>query len=328
MHKPVIFMFSGQGSQYYQMGRELYEKQPHFREWLQKGDRFVQEYAGFSIIEKIYDSDKKCSVPFNRTLCTHPAIFMVEYSLGQLLLAQGIEPDYVLGASMGSFAALTLTGALSFEQGLIAVIEQARCLEKQCCPGGMIAILNNPMVFYQTGWLHRQSNLAGVNFCKHFVVSGPKKNMFEIQQAFKHTSTATQALHVSHSFHSSWIDPAQTCYNEFLQTLSYQTPCIPFICCINSEIMVNIPHTYLWTTIRETIRFQETITRLEATQPVIYVDLGPSSTLVTLVKYNLIPQSRSELFPIMTQVGKDLANLEKILNKIKNKRGNGNFNHF
>ena len=123
--KPVIFMFPGQGSHYYHMGRELFEKQPYFRAWMLKGDRLVQERLGCSVLEHLYGLENKKTTPFTRTLLTYPAVFLVQYSLAQTLLEQGLEPDYVLGVSMGSFAALAVAGVLSYEEALLAAIEQA-----------------------------------------------------------------------------------------------------------------------------------------------------------------------------------------------------------
>jgi acyl transferase domain-containing protein len=287
MRKPIIFIFSGQGSQYYQMGRELYEKELHFRTWMLKGDRWIQETAGFSVLAHLYDPAHQKGAPFTRTLFSHPAIFLVEYSLAQTLRAAGVEPDYVLGASMGSFAALAVAGILTFEQALQAVIVQAQCVEACCQPGGMMAILDNPTLFDQASWLYQRSILAGVNFDKHFVISADLRELSDIQQALKQLSILTAVLPVSYAFHSRLIDPAQASYNNFLQTLTYRPPQIPFICCNNATELMAIPKNYLWTIIREPIQFRQTVASMEARHAWTYIDLGPSGTLATFVKYNL-----------------------------------------
>src|SRR5688572_9620134 len=115
MTKPIVFMFSGQGSHYYQMGRELFEQQPIFRHWMQLADSIYQELTGLSIIHELYENGHKKSEPFVRTLLTHPAIFSIEYALGQIILEQGIIPDYVLGTSLGEFAAAVFAGVMTFE---------------------------------------------------------------------------------------------------------------------------------------------------------------------------------------------------------------------
>ena len=312
MRNPVIFMFSGQGSQYRQMGRALYESQPCFREWLLKGDQLVQDMVSLSVLEEMYTPENPNDDTFNQIIFTYPAVFLVEYALAQLLLQRGIRPDYVLGVSMGSFAALAVAGVLSFEQALQAVINQAVCFETYCQTGNMIAILNRPTMFSQTPWLYQQSALAGINFNKHFVIATPHTNWPEIRHMLKQTSTVAQKLSVSHAFHSPWIDAAEHASGCFLQNLSYHTAQIPFICCSNSTEMMNIPKNYLWNVIREPIQFQKTITDLEANHAWRYLDLGPSGTLATFVKYNLAPASMSDFFMIMTPAGQELRNLEKL----------------
>ena len=311
--KPLIFMFSGQGSQYYHMGRELCEKQPYYRAWLVKGDRLVQERLGVSVLAELYNPARKKSDPFSRTYLSHPAIFLVEYSLAQTLIERGLKPDYLLGASLGSFAALAVAGVLTFEAALSAVIEQARCIEASCPAGGMLAILDTPILFEQTPWLRQQSTLAGINFDSHFVISANQEKLAVIQAALRQAGITAQDLPVSHAFHSAAIDPAGETYCDFLQGLPRQAPQRPFICCAAATEQINIPDDYLWTVIRAPIRFRQTITYLEARQAWTYLDLGPSGTLATFVKYNLAGHSASEVFSIMTPFGRDVSNLDRLL---------------
>ncbi len=313
MNKPIIFMFSGQGSHHYQMGRTLYEKQPYFKAWLDKGDRLAQKQLGLSVLEHLYAPQHKASHPFTETRLTHPTIFMVEYSLAQTLMMQGIEPDAVLGVSMGSFAALAVAESLTFETALLAVIKQAECLEKSCQPGGMVTILDTPTLFDKTPWLYQQSTLAGINFDKHFVISARQKKLPLLQQALNQAKITAQKLPVSYAFHSAEIDPARDSYCDFLQTLPQQAPQLPFICCATATTQTGIPTNYLWTVVREPIRFQQTIANLERQQAWTYLDLGPSSTLATFVKYNLSAQSNSDTISIMTPFNQDVSNLNQLL---------------
>src|SRR4051812_8779412 len=98
-------MFSGQGSQYFHMGRALFEGNATFRHWMTRLDAMVRQSSGASVVETLYSDANRRSDAFDRTLLTHPAIFMVEVSLAQCLMDAGLQPDLVLGASLGSFAA-------------------------------------------------------------------------------------------------------------------------------------------------------------------------------------------------------------------------------
>ncbi|MFD0324033.1 acyltransferase domain-containing protein [Lysobacter gummosus] len=164
-------MFSGQGSQYFQMGKQLFETSEVFRHWMVRLDKLAQEMTGMPVIDAVYASPRTDS--FDRTLKTHPAIFILEYSLAQCLIGDGIEPDLVLGASLGSFAAAAVAGHLDVEDALAAVVQQAIALEDTCQRGGMIAVLAGRELFEQD-WLRDHAELAADNFANHFALAAPQ----------------------------------------------------------------------------------------------------------------------------------------------------------
>src|SRR5436309_1981687 len=122
-------MFSGQGSQYFQMGKELFKTNDTFRNWMVRLDPIAKELTGYSVIETVYSDGSRKGDSFDRTLLTHPAIFMVEYALAQALMHAGVLPDMVLGVSMGSFAAATVAGFIEVEDALASVVHQAIAIE-------------------------------------------------------------------------------------------------------------------------------------------------------------------------------------------------------
>lgn len=312
MRPLIIFMFSGQGSQYYQMGRELFEQNPVFRKWMLEGDKIVSGLSGISIIDQIYHDANKKSDLFSRTLFTHPAIFMVEYALTQVVIGMGIEPDYCLGVSLGGFAAAVLAGVITFEEALTAVVRQAEALEASCPPGGMIAVLHSPSLYYENPLFHENLSLAAVNFPSHFVVSGSQKQLSDIQTFLQEKKITFQWLAVSHGFHSSLIDPAAAPFRNFLKELVLREPRIPFISCSPAHILPSIPRDYLWETIRMPVQFQQTIQLLEEHAPYLYLDLGPSGTLATFVKYNLGRESSSRSLSLLNPFGQDSRNLIRL----------------
>ncbi|MBY9085626.1 acyltransferase domain-containing protein, partial [Paenibacillus sp. HN-1] len=154
MNKPIVFMFSGQGSQYYQMGKELFDNDPIFQKWMIKMDDIVQRNIGRSVINEIYHDHGRKENKFDRTLFTHPAIFILEYALSQVLIEGGIKPDYVLGTSLGEFTALAVSESMEVEDVIECLIKQAEMIESNCKQSGMLAILDhislydeNPLLF-------------------------------------------------------------------------------------------------------------------------------------------------------------------------------------
>lgn len=312
MSKPVIFMFSGQGSHYYQMGKEMYEKHPTFQRWMRKLDEIAKGYLGESVVEKIYDLSKKKDTPFNRTLHTHPAIFMVEYATAQVLIEDGIRPDYVMGASMGEFISAALAEIMSLEDIMEALIKQAEVLESYCPSGAMIAILDKPTLFEQTPVLYQNSEFSSHNFDSHFVVSAETAGVQKIETFLKEKGTVFQTLSVSQAFHSQSIEAAGPAYLEYLNQKTFQTPKIPFLSCVTGTQLESIPQDYFWTIVRKPIEFQKTVHRLESSgQGFIYLDVGASGTLANFVKYNLTRDSQSVSSPTLSPFGMDLKSLGK-----------------
>ncbi len=310
MNKPIVFMFSGQGSHYYQMGLEMFEQHPTFKKWMLNLNEIASDMLGESVLAKLYDKTKSKSDLFDQTLFTHPAIFMVEYALAQVLLECGIEPDYVLGTSMGEFASVAVAGVMPVEETLKAVVKQAQVLEAHCPKGGMTAVVHKATLFNETPF--NKSELASVNFHSHFVVSSKLESLLDIENFLQEKHIAYQRLPVSIGFHSALIEPAALIYTDFVSLQTYQPPKIPLISCVHADIITSLTQNYLWEAIRKPIAFQQTVQRLEAKQAYLYLDLGPSGTLANFVKYNLNKHSKSKSFPILTPFGQSLPNLEKV----------------
>jgi bacillaene synthase trans-acting acyltransferase len=308
----TVFMFSGQGSQYFQMGRELYDCDATFREWMIRLDGIAQELSGRSVIETIYSDARGKADIFDRTLLTHPAIFMVEYSLAQSLIQSGVRPDMVLGASLGSFAAAAVAGFISVEDALTAVTRQAIALEECCEPGGMIAVLADPELFAED-FLSSRSELAAVNFSSHFVVSARRADLAEIEVALMKRNIGYRRLPVSFPFHSQWMERAKARFESFMRSIRLKRGRLPLACCDQSAILFDLSDDYFWNVVRRQIRFRETIERLEREGARRYIDLGPSGTLATFLKYVAPATTRSTAHAILTPYGFDRKNLAALL---------------
>ncbi|MBC7984390.1 MAG: acyltransferase domain-containing protein, partial [Candidatus Obscuribacterales bacterium] len=241
----TVFMFSGQGSQYFQMGRALFDLNATFRHSMTRLDCLVQELSGHSVIDTLYSAGHSKSAVFDRTLLTHPAIFMVEYSLAQSLVHAGVVPDVTLGVSLGSFAAAAVAGFIDAEDALMAVVRQASTLETYCEPGGMMAVLADPSL-YAEDFLSSNSELAAVNFPSHFLVSAKHAQFAEIEAGLKTRNVTFQRLPVSFAFHSQWIEKARTPFESFMKSIHYKTGELPLMCCDQTTILAELPDSYFW----------------------------------------------------------------------------------
>ncbi len=313
----TVFMFSGQGSQYFQMGKALYDGNDTFRGWMQRLDDRARAASGASVVEALYSDASRKSDPFDRTLLTHPAIFMVEYSLAQCLIEAGVVPGMVLGVSVGSFAAAAVAGFIDAEDALTAVIRQAMALEESSARGGMIAILADPALFFED-FLGSRSELAAVNFASHFVVSAKQTELATIEAALKERNVPFQRLPVLFPFHSRWMDEAKAPFAAFMESIPCREGRLPMACADRTEVLSAVSGGYFWDVVRNPIRFRETAARLEQQGARRYVDVGPAGTLATFLKYLLPRTTNSKVHSILTPFGLDQKNLTALLESVRN----------
>jgi acyl transferase domain-containing protein len=308
----TVFMFSGQGSQFYQMGKPLYDANPVFRGHMQRLDEVVRGLCGRSVLEVLYAPVNRISLPFDRTSLSHPAIIMVEYALASTVMQAGVEPDLVLGTSLGSFTAAAVAGAMSIEDVLMAAIAHAEALEASCEPGAMIAILSGSDLFDEN-FLRDHSELTAVNFASHFCVSAPLADCAAIEAELARRDIPYQRIPVSFAFHSRWVDAAHDGFAARVATLTRRPAQLPMICCARAEARSELSETTLWEVTRQPIRFPEAIARLEREGSRRYLDLGPAGTLATFLKYLLPPAGPSQAWPILTPYGRDMANWDALM---------------
>lgn len=309
----TVFLFSGQGSHHFHMGAELFEKNETFRKWMRQLDEQARPLLGESVLESVYSKMRRKGDPFTRTTMTHPAIFMVQYSLTQTLIRQGISPDMVLGASLGSFAAAAVGGFIGLEDALTAVVSQAKAVEDACVPGGMTAVMGPHVILSKECGA---SEIAAVNFASHFVLSGRDRDLAQAEDLLAARSTTFQRLPVSLAFHSQWIDAGRTGFDSFMKSITCRRGQVPLVSSADAAMLSSLPDGFFWDAIRRPVMFQDTISRLEQQGPYRYVDVGPAGTMATFLKYCLSAETQSKAYGILTLFGTDERGLRTVLDSI------------
>lgn len=293
MLRPVVFMFSGQGSQYYQMGRDLYESGGVFADWMNYLDALLFEKFDFSVLTLLYGS-RAIADRLVDTAVSHPAIFMVETALAFELIDRGIQPDISLGVSVGSFAAAAVAGHLRVEDALTLVVSQADILRRCCGKGGMVSILANTRL-YENESLRTHSVIAAHNLESHFVISAREESLSVIETNLTSQGVAFQSLPVEFAYHSPWIEGARSKFECAASAIPKHSGRIPLMCCSRAEVLRELPVGFFWQAIRDPILFNKAIAKLEEKGAFAYVDAGPSGTLATLLKYLLPSKGKSTI---------------------------------
>lgn len=310
MDLPVVFMFSGQGSQYHHMGRELYDRHPRFRMWMDHCDEIAEPLIGRSLCEILYRGDDK-SRPFDRLLYTNPALGALEYSLAKVLMEAGAKPAYLLGYSLGELAAAIVGGALSLEQGLRFSVEYAKMVEAESPAAQMLAVIDAPDLAHTHADALAGCWVTARNFDRHQVVTGPVAAIQRLREVLSSEGILHQVLAVNYGFHTEMQQPLESRFLELARRQDFQPLRIPFVSCCDGAVYdrdtdPGVWPQRLWSTFRHPIAFDATVRGLLQRGDFHFVDVGPSGTLSTFVKY-LIPAGRGASFgEVINPFGRDV----------------------
>lgn len=305
----TVFLYSGQGSQYYHMGRELYAVEPVFRACLDHLDRRVGQNSDLSVIARMYDPGKKKSDPFSDTVLSSLAIFMLECALTETLRHYGHSPDMVLGVSLGAFTASAVARAVEREAMLDAILELFTLLEKTCAPGVMLALVG-PGAKAGLPELRELAETAFEGDDGLRLVSMPAENADRVETVLVRSGIAFQKLPVALAYHSRWLEPAKMPVLHALERLAFSHPDKPVEICLAEQSSIDAPG--LWNCMRSPMRWGETVRRLEMTGPHLYVDLGPSGTLATLLRHSLGPDNQSVIVSLLTPYASSAPDLRRL----------------
>ena len=228
----IAFLFTGQGSQYLDMGKELYQTQPLFRETLEQCDRLLQPYLKKSILEVIYPEDSQTSNNslINQTAYTQPALFAIEYALFQLWQSWGIKPNIVMGHSIGEYVAATVAGVFSLEDGLKLVAHRGRLMQQLPTGGEMVSVMASLETVERVIESYKDKiAIAAINGTQSIVISGAAEAVKTVTEIFNAEEIKTKQLQVSHAFHSPLMKPMLAEFAAVANQITYHQPTIPIV---------------------------------------------------------------------------------------------------
>ena len=296
----VVFMFPGQGAQYPDMGRDLYEREPVFRRHIERCADILRPLMAQDMREILYPAVNSPDAKrrLMATIAAQPAIFSVEYALAQLWMSWGIQPDAMIGHSIGEFVAAVLAGVFTLEDALMLVAERGRLMQE--LPGGAMLAVRLPEAEVRP-LLTPVLAIAAINGPALCVVSGPYEAVDDLEKALAARSVVSRRLHTSHAFHSPMIEPIVEPLRLKLETVSLSAPTIPYVSCVSGDWIHPEQATsarYWATHAREAVRFADGIATVCASDSVVLVEVGPGNALSTLA----LQSTRGRGIPVISSM--------------------------
>ncbi len=283
----IAFLFTGQGSQYADMGRQLFDTQPIFRQTMEECDQLLHPYLEQSLLTILY-SDLGDQSKIDQTAYTQPALFALEYALAQLWLSWGFEPAAVMGHSVGEYVAACVAGIFSLEDGLKLIAERGRLMQTLPKNGAMAVIFaSEAQVADVIASFQDEVSIAAINGPENVVISGAKQATQSVLSKLADMGLRTQPLNVSHAFHSPLMDPILDAFEQTARQIQFYAPRIPLVSNLTGRVLGRdeIPDAGYWRAhIRKPVRFSEAIETLDQKDYRIFLEIGPGATLLGMAQ--------------------------------------------
>ena len=301
----VAFMFPGQGSQYVNMGRRLYESEPVFRQQVDECARVLESEIGVDLRSVLYpeDADTAAADVLKHTAITQPALFVVEYALAQLWMSWGVTPAAMIGHSVGEYVAACLGGTFERDDALVLVARRARLMESM--PAGAMLGVRAPADAVAAE-LPAGVSVAAINAPNHTVVSGDHDAITELEAVLTARSIAHRRLHTSHAYHSAMMDQALEPFTTMVADVARRAPEMRWISSVTGRPITDDeavdPH-YWARQLREPVQFARGVGELVGSD-IALIEVGPGQTLTALSRQHE-KQTAAQLITTSLHPGQD-----------------------
>ncbi|HEU4559962.1 MAG TPA: beta-ketoacyl synthase N-terminal-like domain-containing protein [Longimicrobium sp.] len=278
----AVFLFPGQGAQYAGMARGLYEREPVFREELDRCAEILRPHLGLDLREVIFSDDAD---RLKQTALTQPALFAVEYALAKQWMTWGITPESMLGHSVDEYVAACLAGVFSLEDALALVAERGRLM--QSLPSGSMLAVPLPAAQVEP-MLGGSVSIATINAADRCVVSGPSDQIARLETELVGRGIEAKRVETSHAFHSPMMDPILDAFTARVAGTVRNAPELRWVSNLTGTWITPEEATdpaYWASHLRQPVRFADCVATLAAEgRERVFIECGPGRTLSSLAR--------------------------------------------
>lgn len=296
---PVVFVFTGQGSQYAGMAAELFATHSTFRETVEECEQiFISKgapsFTGLFMDGCSFEDSMATASPAQVQL----AIVSIEIALAVLWKSWGVSPTAVVGHSLGEFAALHVAGVLSLHDCLYLVTKRAALVEQRCTPGSHAMLAVQKTAQEAAEILQQRPDkycceVACLNGPSATVLSGPVEGIQDLQKQLQLTGSKATVLQTQFAFHSAQMDPVLEEYRALSKDVHFAKPAISFVSTLLGEVVNDegvVSPDYLVRQTREPVQFSKALAAIKALpelmsgKPVIWVETGPGPVCLGFIR--------------------------------------------
>lgn len=281
----IAFMFPGQGAQYARMGKDLYQKNKTFRDILDECFMIFKAETGEDLMTILFaDDTEESDRRLAGTELTQPSLFIIEYALAKVLEQLDVRPDYLIGHSIGEYAAACLSGVFDLPAALKIVIKRSQLMSKM--PSGkMMAVRKD---------IEKLKSISGSNFeiaadnaSEACTISFKTEDTEKVKALLDENNIECIPLNTSHAFHSATFDPILSEFRDYVNQFNLKNPELPFISCLTGNYITNEQATsgaYWAQQLRNTVSFRQGISKIAENEGIIFLEVGPNTHLSSLVR--------------------------------------------